>query len=198
MKKVKALWLCVSLVGIVYSQEFQSIKLVVNFDKNISELKDEEQQKVKQFCKELENKYLRIIYIKGHTDKDGGDGYNQNLSEKRSQHVEQLLLSYAMNQDKIHKLSMGERNILLKEYSEEQKSVNRRVEIEAKYLHASNLTELVKEVSQVENQKFVDSAHSHIVVKGKKGTEIKINKGNLRYEDGTPVEDNSKIECQLK
>lgn len=198
MKKVKALWLCVSLVGIVYSQEFQTIKLVVNFEKDQHHLKDEEKQKIIAFCKELENRYLRIVYIKGHTDKDGGDGYNQNLSEKRSQFVENLLLSQAINQNKIHKLSMGERNILIKEYSEEQKALNRRVEIEAKYLLARNLDELVNEISQVENQKFVDSAHSHIVVKGKKGTEIKIKKENLRYEDGTPVEENAKIECQLK
>jgi hypothetical protein len=198
MKKVKALWLCVSLVGIVYSQEFQTIKLVVNFEKDQHHLKDEEKQKIIAFCKELENRYLRIVYIKGHTDKDGGDGYNQNLSEKRSQFVENLLLSKAINQNKIHKLSMGERNILIKEYSEEQKALNRRVEIEAKYLLARNLDELVNEISQVENQKFVDSAHSHIVVKGKKGTEIKIKKENLRYEDGSPVEENAKIECQLK
>ena len=198
MKKVKALWLCVSLVGIAYSQEFQTIKLVVNFEKDQYHLKDDEKQKVIAFCNELENRYLRIVYIKGHTDKDGGDGYNQNLSEKRSQFVENLLLSKAINQNKIHKLSMGERNILMKEYSEEQKALNRRVEIEAKFLLARNLDELVNEISPVENQKFVDSAHNHIVVKGKKGTEIKIKKENLRYEDGTPVEENAKIECQLK
>lgn len=198
MKKVKALWLFFSVVGSMYSQEFQTIKLVVNFEKDQYDLKESEKQKIVAFCKELENRYLRIVYIKGHTDKDGGDGYNQNLSEKRSQFVENVLLSNAVHQNKIHKLSMGERNILIKEYSEEQKALNRRVEIEAKYLMAGNLSELVNEISPVENQKFVDTTQNRIVVKGKKGTEIKINKRNLIYEDGTPVEDQAIIECQLK
>jgi hypothetical protein len=198
MKNVKALWLLLSFVGNLYSQDVQTIKLVVNFEKKQYELKESEKQKIIDFCKELENRYLKNIYIKGHTDKDGGDGYNQNLSEKRSQFVENLLVTNAITQNKIKKLSMGERNILIKEFSEDQKAINRRVEIEAKYLKAVNLNELINEISEVENQKFVDSGHNHIVIKGKKGTEILIQKSNLLYEDGSPLEDHAKIECHLK
>ena len=73
--------------------------------------------------------YKKII-ISGHTDSDGENAYNLELSEKRAEAVKKWLVAKGLRSDFIVSVGYGESRPIAANISNEGKSQNRRVEVE--------------------------------------------------------------------
>jgi outer membrane protein OmpA-like peptidoglycan-associated protein len=72
------------------------------------------------------------IHITGHTDNDGDEDYNYNLGLERAERVKNYLVSKGVSAEKITTESMGKKEPIADNSTEEGKQKNRRVEIEVK------------------------------------------------------------------
>lgn len=70
-----------------------------------------------------------IVDVVGHADAVGGDGYNQNLSERRASSVAGYLLSRQVLRERLFVAGQGERVPVASNASDEGRARNRRVEI---------------------------------------------------------------------
>jgi outer membrane protein OmpA-like peptidoglycan-associated protein len=69
------------------------------------------------------------IVIEGHTDNVGEAAYNQNLSEKRAGSVEDYLSLQGVSKSRVTKKGYGEQQPLNDNVSEDDRQLNRRVEV---------------------------------------------------------------------
>ncbi len=73
----------------------------------------------------------KSIFIKGHTDSDGTESHNLELSTKRSISIKQYLaINYPIKPPNLKVVGLGESSPLVPNTSQEYKRINRRVEIE--------------------------------------------------------------------
>ncbi len=70
------------------------------------------------------------MIITGHTDSDGSDGYNQNLSLNRAQSVIDFFVAGGVDPARMVAVGAGESEPMVDNSSEENRARNRRVEIE--------------------------------------------------------------------
>ena len=71
-----------------------------------------------------------LVDVKGHTDSDGSDDYNLDLSQRRAESVAQYLTSQGLNPERFEVRGLGERDPIATNASAGGKAQNRRVEIE--------------------------------------------------------------------
>lgn len=71
----------------------------------------------------------RNVDIEGHTDSQGSDAYNQDLSERRAEAVRNYLVQGGFDSQRIQSHGMGESNPIANNGSAEGRANNRRVEI---------------------------------------------------------------------
>lgn len=72
--------------------------------------------------------HLKKIRIEGHTDSDGGDLYNLDLSQRRAQSVMEALVQRGIEADRLMAVGFGEQQPMVPNDSEDNKARNRRVE----------------------------------------------------------------------
>lgn len=70
-----------------------------------------------------------LIDVTGHTDSDGSDTYNQQLSELRAAAVANYLVAQQVNPQRFQVIGMGEAMPVASNNTPEGKALNRRVEI---------------------------------------------------------------------
>lgn len=75
--------------------------------------------------------YLNII-IEGHTDDEGEDEFNRDLSNKRALEIFNYLIKKGINPDRLDAKGFGETNPLAPNINIENRTLNRRVEIQVK------------------------------------------------------------------
>jgi outer membrane protein OmpA-like peptidoglycan-associated protein len=76
------------------------------------------------------NKYPDTnILVEGHTDSDGGNEYNQKLSEERAGSVANQLLGRGVVQSRVTRVGYGETQPIASNETSDGKRQNRRVEI---------------------------------------------------------------------
>ena len=93
------------------------------------ELQQVTRSNLEQLAKTL-NKYEDTdILIEGHTDSSGEDDYNQSLSEKRANEVEDFLVQQQVKDSRITTKGYGEKQPLQTNDTEVGRSSNRRVEV---------------------------------------------------------------------
>ena len=68
------------------------------------------------------------LEIQGHTDSDGADVYNQDLSERRAVSVKNYLVNNGINTDRLTTIGYGETNPVASNKTKEGKAKNRRIE----------------------------------------------------------------------
>lgn len=73
------------------------------------------------------------IILKGHTDSTGPEAYNKDLSLKRAQAVQKVLVDRGISADRIGVRGLGENEPLASNSTESGRALNRRVEIEPIY-----------------------------------------------------------------
>lgn len=70
-----------------------------------------------------------MVEVAGHTDSDGSEAYNQQLSERRAQSVVSYLISRGIRGDRFLTVGAGETRPIASNATPEGKAQNRRVEI---------------------------------------------------------------------
>ena len=120
------------------------------FEKDGYQLNQESASVLDDLIFELKaTKNNRDIAIIGHTDKDASEEYNKELALNRTRSVKDYLTERDIY-NRFHLLSMGEMNPINANIDENQKKVNRRVEIVLNY----QLKNDVKNVFQQAPQEF--------------------------------------------
>jgi outer membrane protein OmpA-like peptidoglycan-associated protein len=71
-----------------------------------------------------------IVNVFGHTDSDGGEGFNQELSERRAVSVAQYLINQGSDSRRYYVVGFGETRPVAGNDTSSGKAANRRVEIE--------------------------------------------------------------------
>lgn len=71
-----------------------------------------------------------LVDVNGHTDSDGADDYNLDLSQRRAESVAQYLASQGLNGERFEVRGYGERDPIATNATASGKAQNRRVEIE--------------------------------------------------------------------
>lgn len=113
----------------VFKTSFTLIIVAVCFSFNSSSLNTDTKQSLDQIVSKLESLPDYTITLSGHTDNVGSDTYNYKLSESRAIAVRNYLVSKNVDSTKITIEFHGEQDPMIANDSEENRAMNRRVEV---------------------------------------------------------------------
>lgn len=102
----------------------------IYFDVAKATIKPESEKVLQELFLALKNGAYKKVIISGHTDSDGDEAYNLELSNKRAESVKKWLVEKGLSNDIIVSVGYGESRPVAGNFSEEGKGQNRRVEIE--------------------------------------------------------------------
>jgi hypothetical protein len=138
------------------------------------------------------------IFVKGNTDADGSNSYNQQLSEKRVASVKAYLTKLGIPTDAFNVVAVGENEPIAENNSADGKQKNRRVDIIAHYSNDAiplsqtieqlpiSIDGLFKELGN-KAQSFTLTNESDTAIYGAKGTMIIIPVGSFDVPKGTKI-----------
>jgi len=104
--------------------------LELNFAVNSNAVDAEGTEKVKVFAAFMKDVPEYKATIVGHTDSDGSDEFNQKLSEKRANHVKEMLIKEGVAADRLASSGKGESMPVATNATKEGRAQNRRIEVE--------------------------------------------------------------------
>ena len=125
----------------VIGEELARTVLYFNFDK--SDLTPVAQEKVDTFVEEMKGLNDVVVFVEGHADRAGPDGYNIDLSERRAEQVRQALIRDGItvgDLDELKTAAKGEREPAVATPDGVAKQANRRVEIVARGMFAEQVS----------------------------------------------------------
>jgi outer membrane protein OmpA-like peptidoglycan-associated protein len=102
----------------------------ITFDTDRSEIKPQFHDVLNSVAIVLNEFDRTLVDVTGHTDSDGSDGYNQDLSERRAGSVAEYLVAQGNNYRRFQVLGMGETQPIASNATPDGKARNRRVEIQ--------------------------------------------------------------------
>jgi len=106
------------------------IDLEINFDYNSAQISAKSLESVEALGRALSNAELKgsTFVVAGHTDAAGGEGYNQDLSERRADSIKRYLVEkYGINGSDLVTVGYGKSK--LKDPSQPMAEANRRVQV---------------------------------------------------------------------
>lgn len=110
----------------------QSVNLKIEFDVNSYNIRPDSYDLLDKLGKALTSDKLKeqAILVKGHTDSDGNDDYNLNLSLNRAQAVKSYLVGrFSIPELRLKIYGYGKTVPLVSDNNPANKQINRRVEI---------------------------------------------------------------------
>lgn len=117
----------------INSPSVNTIDIRIIFAVDSAELTPEGEKQADELGKRLQQKLqdsTEVAVLVGHSDMNGGDEYNDKLSEKRAAAVKSYLISkFPELNGKLSEQGMGKRQPLFEEMDEQSQSLNRRVEV---------------------------------------------------------------------
>jgi outer membrane protein OmpA-like peptidoglycan-associated protein len=121
---------CDSMIFTLLTVLPKKVVSTVHFAYNSAVLEDKETLILQEWIAILQQQKSLKIELRGHTDTDATEIYNQNLSVKRVKAVKDFLLSKGITDAQIKEKALGENEALFpSEANETEKAENRRVEI---------------------------------------------------------------------
>ncbi len=111
-------------------QDKPKIDLEINFDYNSADISAKSLSSVQALGRALSNAELKgsTFVVAGHTDAAGGEGYNQELSERRAESIKKYLVDkYGINGTDLVTVGYGKSK--LKDPSQPMAEANRRVQV---------------------------------------------------------------------
>jgi outer membrane protein OmpA-like peptidoglycan-associated protein len=109
--------------------------IAVTFDSGIlfpfdsSELTPEARSNLRKLADSLQAETRTDVMIVGHTDSDGSDSYNQQLSERRGRSARDHLSSLGVSSSRLSSRGRGETEPIASNGTDEGRRQNRRVEV---------------------------------------------------------------------
>ncbi len=99
----------------------------IYFDIAKASIKPESEKVLTELFQALKNAAYKKIVISGHTDSDGEEAYNVDLSNKRAESVKKWLIEKGLSKETMVSIGYGESRPVAGNFSEEGKSQNRRL-----------------------------------------------------------------------
>lgn len=99
------------------------------FDSGKDALKPEAKESLIKAAISLKSSETNII-VQGHTDSSGTQAINQKLSEKRAQHVRDILVANGVQNSRVSAVGYGESRPAVPNDTEANRALNRRVQLE--------------------------------------------------------------------
>ncbi|PLX30544.1 MAG: hypothetical protein C0600_08060 [Ignavibacteria bacterium] len=100
----------------------------ITFEFDRDELREEYLPILREAAQLFHNNPGMVVEIRGHTDVDGEDFYNQDLSERRAQTVKEFLTGEGVSSARLRTAGFGEHQPIADSDTEEGRALNRRVE----------------------------------------------------------------------
>lgn len=172
----------------------KSINTFVLFQSNEKELSWNNQEKLKNLLDSLKDFQIYEIEIKGHTDTDGRENYNEKLSKDRTQAVKQFFLSKQIPEFTISIAFFGEKSPIASNKTEQGKAKNRRVEISIVYdfmieatedapiVDKSTIWDFYKQ-TEIQAQVFCIQPNKDTILRCKQGTLLLIAANSFKIND---------------
>lgn len=177
MKKIFFLLASVTIMHGAFTQKI--IRDTVLFDFGTSFLSAKEKASLSGIIKRVKNSETCQITLKGHTDSIGGFDYNDRLSEKRVAAVKNYLVSCGLDRNCISTGYYGENKPVVSNSDEDNRKLNRRVEIIARYEPVIASVEYVIEEAPEVVKKEREPENFQTVVRDNNGVEIIVNPGTF-------------------
>lgn len=109
-------------------QEFVQVQVKnVNFRSGSAQLEPYELTRLEPVLNALRKHPNTRVHIEGHTDSDGTQSYNQQLSESRAQNVASYLMDNGISRNRIQTYGYGEDRPIASNATQDGKRQNRRV-----------------------------------------------------------------------
>lgn len=116
---------------IILALELKNFKFeTIYFDYDKFEIKPEYQEYLLDIVRMIKSHSDIRVKIIGHTDSDGGEAYNDDLSKKRAHAIRDFLISQKIDSDRIVIEYKGEKKPIGSNETKEGKQMNRRVDFE--------------------------------------------------------------------
>jgi hypothetical protein len=169
----------------------QHIDCVYSFASDIDTLSPAQYKEAEDWAASHYHFRHDLLEIRGHTDQDADDDYNEALSMRRAKHLEAIFKRIGF--DQIRLSYYGEKVPLCNELDEVCHSKNRRVEIilyntfDEKWMTSAHL-----EAPEV----FFFDATKSVTIAGEGGTKIHVGMGTLRTADGRPYFGKVRVELR--
>jgi len=107
-----------------------TLTLLIQFDTNKNAIRPQHTQDMVNAAAFINNYPGETVMIAGHTDSDGSEQYNQQLSQKRAQAVcDYLVTNYGISVEQVVVKGFGESQPVVQNTSAANKQQNRRVEL---------------------------------------------------------------------
>ena len=113
------------------------------FEFNSATLRDSSKVGVQKIALVMDLNPGLFCWIDGHTDLVGGDQFNYDLSRRRAEAVKSYLVGIGMKADKIITTGLGKKFPIVMSGTEQEQSINRRVEIKMRKTPPSDRGALV-------------------------------------------------------
>ncbi|MBS1624778.1 MAG: OmpA family protein [Bacteroidetes bacterium] len=165
----------------MHASDSTTVRRTVYFDTDISTLTDSARSSLDVLAASLRDAGEYSIYIYGAADVDGGEQYNQQLSERRARSVRDYLLARSLRARECTSRGLGRQGDL------QSKAENRRVDIEIRLTRYSSIDDLTSALSAGTDQYYTIDPSREQEIKCKDGAKIRIPAGAFRGADGRPV-----------
>lgn len=127
--------ICIALLCTLgtYVSFGQQEKEVLHFDYDSYALTEQSEDQLNEFISKLDKENIKSVKVVGHTDGDGSNQYNQELSKNRTLTVLEKLKESGIQSSVINTDFKGEENPVATNLNHIGRQNNRRVEIEVEY-----------------------------------------------------------------
>ncbi len=179
-------FLCFSISISSFAQSI--IENNIYFDSDVYVLDDESKKSIQSLQNDLSAFNESSLQIVGHTDQDGSDSYNIELSKKRAEEVKNFLIKNGYPASEIEVSFRGESDLANQASDAISKQQNRRVSIVAEGYSYNSVAELVTQIEAEANDEFIIDQNIESNLTLTQGTEVRIPVNAFCHLDGTPLE----------
>ncbi|MBI1223067.1 MAG: OmpA family protein [Bacteroidetes bacterium] len=180
--------LVLMLLGMNAYAQLQTQSFTVYFQSNSAELDLAAQATLDSLNQHCASAGYYQIELHAHTDQQGNTRFNQQLSVKRENSVENYLLAKGLFPESISASAHGESMPVLQREGEENIRENRRVNLLLHYQIFKGVDEVLSYTDIQKEQQFSFADKGPQAITGEKGTQLLLPSGAFQLADGTPVE----------
>jgi len=129
---------------LVIGEELARTILYFDFDK--SQITDDSATKIDNFVEQMKGLQDVVVFVEGHADRAGPNGYNVDLSERRAEQVRQQLIQEGITVGDLEELktaAKGEEDPAVQTPDGVPEQANRRVEIVARGMYAEQVSSTI-------------------------------------------------------
>jgi hypothetical protein len=187
------LWSVCLLLALTSQAKIKNITTTLFFETNVYELDATSRAKLYRLKDSVGSFGDFEIYIEGHTDAIGSDNYNVELSKKRSIAVQEALEEMGFPNKLINVEAFGEHKPKLANSNEQNRQVNRRVEVSIRLYHFESVEELEEALNARTRSVFTLKPNQANELIGRKGVKLSVKPSAFLDSRGKAVKEDIEL-----